>query len=174
MAMQKWEKVYNLLQQKSEKLGFDPPEQIGSANSQVFEYSWRGVPVLIIGFRDLGRKPGYSAPNHLWAEGLDLVLNRYKELARSGRTPLPQAAAIVIDNIGDAYIVVMITELLELYRTKGLPTAPDGSRRFTFVVRREPTGYFLKMPYGLSDVPLTSVNKIESLLLLLKGSKPVD
>jgi hypothetical protein len=173
MTMQRWEKIYNLLQQKSERLGFDPPEQIGSANSQVFEYSWKGVPVLIIRFRDLGRKPNYSAPNHLWAEGLDLVLSRYKELARLGRAPLPQAAAIVIDNIGDAYIVVMITELLELYRTKGLPTSPDGSRRFTFVVRREPTAYYLKMPYGLNDMLLTAVNNIDSLLLLLKSSKPV-
>lgn len=171
--MPHWLTVYRELQFKSERIGYDPPEQIGSPNSQVFEYSWRGSPVLIIAFRDLAQKPDYALPNRLWAEGLDLVLKRYNDLAHEGREPLPRAAAIVIDNLRGVYIVVMITELLELYRSRRALNATDGGRHFTFVVRCEDSEYFLVMPDDSREMPLTSVNKIDSLLLLLKGAQPV-
>lgn len=172
VCMKRWEQVYNELQRKSERMGYDPPEQIGSSNSQIYKYSWRGTPILIIAFRDLAQRPDYALPNRLWAEGLDLVLRHYDRLAREGGT-LPQAAAIVIDNLRDAYIVVMITELLELYRSRRALDASDGRRHFTFVVRREDSDYFLVMPGGSPEMPLTSVNRIDSLLLLLKSAKPV-
>jgi hypothetical protein len=171
--MKRWEKVYNELQRKSERIGYDPPEQIGSANSQIYEYSWHGRPILIIAFRDLAQKPDYALPNRLWAEGLDLILKHYNKLAREGGQPLPQAVAVVIDNLRDAYIVVMITELLELYRSRRALGATDGRRHFTFVVRREDSNYFLVMPDGYPEMPLSSVNEIDSLLLLLKSAMPV-
>lgn len=170
MVMQRWEQVYNQLQKKAERLGYNPPKQRGSGNSQVFEFRHGPNPVLLLAFRDLARKEDYKVPNRLWAEGLDLVLERYSELAAVGKQ-LPQAAAIVIDNLGDSFVVVMINELLDLYRDKGAPSAPDGSRRFTFVLQREPDGYYLQMPYGQPAVRLTSVNSVDSLVLLLKAAK---
>jgi hypothetical protein len=170
--MKRWERVYNELQYKSERMGYDAPERIGSANSQIYEYSWRGTPVLIIAFRDLAQRPDYALPNRLWAEGLDLVLKHYDRRESEGGT-LPQAAAIVIDNLRDAYIVVMITELLELYRSRRALDASDGRRHFTFVVRREDSDYFLVMPDSSCEMPLTTVNKIDNLLLLLKSARPV-
>lgn len=170
MPMQRWEKVYNQLQGRAERLGYNPPTQIGGAQSQVFEFKVRGTPVLLLAFRDLARKEDYKVHNRLWAEGLDLVLERYEALEKQGKL-LPQAAAIVIDNLGDAFVVVMMNELLDLYRQKGALGAKDGHRRFTFVVQREPEGYFLQMPYGRPPVPLTSVNSIDSLVLLLQTAK---
>jgi hypothetical protein len=170
MVMQRWEQVYNELQRKAERLGYAPPKQLGSGLSQVFEFRDRSDPVLLLAFRDLARKPDYKVPNRLWAEGLELVLERYTKLAALGKR-LPQAAAIVIDNRGDAFVVVMINELLDLYREKGALTTPDGGRRFTFVVECEPDGYYLQMPFGRPSVRLTSVNSVESLVLLLKTAK---
>jgi hypothetical protein len=170
MAMQRWEHVYNQLQKRAERLGYNPPRQLGGVQSQVFEFKIRSGPVLLLAFRDLARKEDYKVHNRLWAEGLELVLERYQELERQGE-PLPQAAAIVIDNLGDAFVVVMMNELLELYREKGALKAPDGHRRFTFVVQREADGYYLQMPFGRPPVPLTSVNSIESLVLLLKTAR---
>lgn len=65
----------------------------------------------------------------------------------------------------------MINEVLELYRQKGAPDQPDGSRRFTFVVIRDQKGYSLQMPYARPPVRLTSVNSIDDLVLLLKAAK---
>lgn len=170
MTMQRWEKVYDELQRKAARLGYNPPTQIGAGLSQVFEFKLRGSPVLLLAFRDLGRKQDFKVPNRLWAEGLDLVLERYEELSRKGKT-LPQAAAIVIDNIGNAFVVVMMNELLDLYREKGALGTDDGHRRLTFIVQREPDGYYLQMPYGRPPVRLTSVNSVDSLVLLLKAAK---
>ena len=170
MTMKRWELVYNELQKKAERLGYDPPRQIGSGQSQVFEYRVNREPVLLLAFRDLARKPDYAVPNRLWAEGLDLVLERYQELQRLGK-PMPQAAAVVIDNIGDAYAVVMMNELFDLYQRMGAPAAPDGSRRFTFVVIRDEPGYSLQMPFAETPVKLNAVNTIDDLALLLKAAK---
>ena len=168
--MQRWERVYVDLQQRAERLGYAPPRQIGGDQSQVFEFKIGGTPVLLLAFRDLGRKEDYAAPNQLWAEGLDLVLSRFDELRKQGKR-LPQAAAIVIDNIGDAYVVVMMDELLRLYAEKDALNRNDGHRRLTFVVQREADGYYLKMPYGGAPMRLTSVNSVDSLVLLLKAAK---
>ena len=170
-TVERWQKVYIELQRRSEKLGYNPPKIIGSDKSQVFEYRIGQRPVLLLAFRDLGRKEGYARPNRLWAEGLELVLQRYNELERDGISPLPQAAAIVIDNIGDSYVVVMMDELITLYRAKGAPTSRDGSRHFTFVVIRDGKNYFLQRPDDQPPIPLTNVNSIESLFLLLKSLK---
>src|SRR5689334_21500417 len=101
MTMQKWERVYAALQQRSERLGYSPPTRIGGEQSQVYEFRVRGEPVLLLAFRDLARKEDYKVQNRLWAEGLDLVLERYQQLSKVGKR-LPQSAAIVIDNIGEA------------------------------------------------------------------------
>ena len=170
MTMQRWERVYDELQRRAARLGYAPPKQLGGPQSQTFEFRVRRDPVLLLAFRDLARKEDYAAQNRLWAEGLDLVLERYEELAKQG-TSVPQAAAIVIDNIGDAYVVVMMDELLALYREKGALDRRDGHRRLTFVVQREAAGYFLQMPYGEPPAKLTSVNSVESLVLLLKAAK---
>jgi hypothetical protein len=170
-TVQRWQKVYRELQQRSEKIGYHPPKIIGSGNSQVFEYRIGQRPVLLLAFRDLGQKEGHANPNRLWAEGLELVLKRYVEHERNGVAPLPQAAAIVIDNIGDAYVVVMLDELIPLYRSKGAFASRDSSRHFTFVVVREGNKYFLQRPGDLPQIELTNVNSIESLLLLLKSLK---
>lgn len=170
-TVQRWQKVYRELQQRSEKIGYNPPKIIGSGNSQVFEYRVGQRPVLLLAFRDLGQKEGYANPNRLWAEGLELVLKRYVEHERNGVAPLPQAAAIVIDNIGDAYVVVMLDELITLYRSKGAFASRDSSRHFTFVVVREGNKYFLQRPGDLPQIELTDVNSVESLFLLLKSLK---
>jgi hypothetical protein len=173
MSMQRWEQVYNDLQRRAERLGYNAPTQIGNSRSQVFEFRIRSQPVLLLAFRDLARKEDYRVHNRLWAEGLDLILQRFDELARQGK-PLPQAAAIVIDNLGDSFVVVMMNELLDLYREKGALGLPDGHRRLTFVVQREPDGYYLQMPYGEAAVPLSSVNSIDGLVLLLKAARGPD
>jgi hypothetical protein len=170
MAMRRWEEVYSELQTRAEKLGYNPPKQLGSGTSQVFEFKVNGEPVLLLAFRDLARKEDYKVEDRLWAEGLDLVLERYDQLAGQGKSA-PRAAAIVIDNIGDAYIVVMMDELLDLYRQKGALRTKDGHRRLTFVVQRDGTHYSLQMPFGRPPVPLTSVNSVDSLVLLLKTAK---
>ncbi|MEJ7813410.1 MAG: hypothetical protein WKG32_23585 [Gemmatimonadaceae bacterium] len=171
MAMQRWERVYAELQQRSERLGYAPPKQLGGGQSQTFEFKVRGEPVFLLAFRDLARKEDYKVHNRLWAEGLDLVLARYENLKGLGKR-LPQAAAIVIDNIGDAYVVVMMDELLRLYHDKRALDRNDGHRRLTFVVQREPDGYYLQMPYGEAPARLTSVNTVDSLVLLLKAANP--
>ncbi len=170
-TVERWREVYIELQRRSEKLGYNPPKIIGSSNSQVFEYRIGRRPVLLLAFRDLGRKEDYARPNRLWAEGLELVLQHYDELEREGVSPMPQAAAIVIDNIGDSYVVVMLDELITLYRAKGALTSHDGSRHFTFVVIRDGKKYFLQRPDDQPPIPLTYVNSIESLFLLLKSLK---
>ncbi len=170
-TVERWQKVYIELQRRSEKIGYKPPKIIGSGKSQVFEYRIGQRPVLLLAFRDLGRKVDYARPNRLWAEGLELILQRYSELERDGISPLPQAAAIVIDNIGDSYVVVMLDELITLYRAKGALTSRDGSRHFTFVVIRDGKTYFLQRPDDQPPIPLTYVNSIESLFLLLKSLK---
>jgi len=170
MPMQRWEQVYNELQRKAEKLGFRPPTQIGGTGSQVFEFRIGKEPALLLAFRDLARKEDYKVKNRLWAEGLDLVLDRFDQLSRLGKQ-LPQAAAIVIDNIGDAFVVVMIDELVQLYREKGALNNQDGHRHLTFNIQIESDGYYLQMPFGRPPVLLSSVNSVESLVLLLKAAK---
>ena len=168
MTMKRWEQLYVELQRKAEKLGYDVPMTIGSDNSQTFEYRIKKKPVLLIAFRDLGLKPKYSSPNRLWSEGLDLVLKRYIELAK--QTPLeklPPAIAIVVDNIGDSYVVVTMNELFELYRER-IKSSISKSRKFTFVVERRDMKYYLVMPEGLPEVPLLNVSRMDSIVVLLK------
>ena len=124
-------------------------------------------PVLLIAFRDLGRKPDYSTPDRLWAEGLDLVLDRYSELSKTN-PKMPPAIAVVIDNIGNSYAVVTMDELVQLYfERRKKPHAP-GSRQFTFQVERQDNKYFLVMPEGRPPQPLLNVNSVDSIVLLLK------
>jgi hypothetical protein len=170
VTMQRWEEVYNEIQRKSERIGYNPPTQIGGRGSQVFEFRINKQPVLLLAFRDLARKPDYKLPNDLWAEGLELILTRLDEISKQGKER-PQAAAIVTDNIGNAFVVVMMDELIEMYQQKGSFDATDGHRRFTFVVQRDGNKYSLRMPNGQPSKPLTSVNSVESLLLLLKAAK---
>jgi hypothetical protein len=172
MTVQRWETVYNELQRQAEKLGYAPPSQVGAENSQVFEFRVNRKSVLLVAFRDLGRKKDYSAPDRLWAEGLDLVLQRYDELSRQGVDPLPQAIAIVIDNIGESYVVITMDELIKLYKRRMVMPGYEGSRIFTFVVQRTAEGYFLQMPADEPPLPLTHVNSIDSIVLLLKSMKP--
>jgi hypothetical protein len=169
MTMKRWEQLYVELQLKSEKLGYDPPTQIGSGNSQVFEFRVGKAPVLLITFRDLGLKPDYAVPNRLWAEGLELVIKRYQELA--GRIPaasLPAAIAIVIDNIGDAYIVIDVSDLLALYVERKRRGRPTEARFLTFNVERRGSKYFLLMPEGQPDLELVHVNSMTPVVDLLK------
>lgn len=170
MTQRRWEQAYDELQRRAEKIGYDPPTQLGSGTSQVFEFRSRRKPVLLLAFRDLARKKDYKVHNRLWAEGLDLVLDRYNELTRQGK-PLPRAAAIVVDNKSDVFIVVMMDELLALYRRKGALGTADGHRRLTFVVQKEEDRYALQMPFGEPPVPLTAVNSVDTLVLLLKTAK---
>jgi len=65
----------------------------------------------------------------------------------------------------------MLDELITLYRAKGALNSRDGSRHFTFVVVRDGKKYFLQRPGDLPQIPLTNVNSVESLLLLLKSLK---
>ena len=140
--MKRWEQLYVELQRKAERLGYDPPWMLRDLdNSQTYEYRIRRRPVLLIAFRDLGRKPDYARPDRLWAEGLDLVLKRYLEIADTDPgAKLPPAIAIVIDNIGDSYVVVRMNELIELYRAR-IKQSQEGGRHFTFVVERRASGY---------------------------------
>lgn len=62
-------RLYKELLSKAESLGYTPPFDLGKTASECFEYRWRGAPVLAIGFRDVARKPNYSAADHLWVEG---------------------------------------------------------------------------------------------------------
>lgn len=170
MTLQRWELVYNELQARAQELGYKPPKQLGSGQSQVFEFKIGGDPVLLLAFRDLARKKDYKVSNRLWAEGLDIVLQRFEELAAQGK-PKPRAAAIVIDNKANTFVVVMMDELLELYHQKDALGSDDGHRRLTFVIQREGKQYSLQMPAGRPPIPLTSVNSVESLILLLKSKK---
>jgi|SRR6267143_1858360 len=97
-TVERWQKVYRELQQRSEGLGYNPPKIIGSGNSQVFEYRVGQRPVLLLAFRDLGRKEDYANPNRLWAEGLELVLKRYGEHERDGVSPChkPRRSSLTI------------------------------------------------------------------------------
>ena len=97
-------------------------------------------------------------------------MSNLNELAKQSK-PTPRAAAIVVDNQADVFVVVMMDELLELYRRKGALGTKDGHRRLTFVVEKEGNEYFLQMPFGGQSVPLTSVNSVDSLVLLLKAAK---
>ena len=170
MPLRRWEEAYNELQRRAEHIGYDPPTQIGSGTSQVFEFRARRRPVLVLAFRDLARKDDYKVKNRLWAEGLDLVLDRFNDLSRQGK-PLPRAAAIVVDNKADNFVVVMMDELLNLYQRKGALGIHDGHRRLTFVIEKEDGQYALQMPFGEVATPLTSVNSVDSLVLLLKAAK---
>jgi len=91
--------------------------------------------------------------------------------AALAKLPAKQAAAIVLDNMAGSFIVVMIDELIQLYREKGALNKHDSHRRLTFTIQREPDGYFLQMPYGRPPVRLSSVDSVEELVLLLKAAK---
>ncbi|SRR6266571_492318 len=127
--MARWEAVYSDLQRKAEQLGYSPPVQLGSSNSQTFEFRTRGRPVLLIAFRDLGRKPDYSMPNRLWRGSTWFWIATRNCQRRVRRRP---AIAVVIDNIGDSYAVVTMDELLQLYleRVKKPHSTAVGSSRF--------------------------------------------
>jgi hypothetical protein len=167
MSMKRWEQLYVELERKASKLGYDPPFQIGSDNSQTFEYRINNKPVLLIAFRDLALKPGYARPDRLWAEGLDLVLERYLEIVKKVPAELPAAIAVVIDNIGGSYVIVQMNELIDLYRAR-MKTS-TGIRKFTFVVQRRENNYFLVMPYNFPAKPLVHVNNMASVVNLLKN-----
>lgn len=174
MTMKRWEQLYVELQRKAEKLGYDAPSGIGSDNSQTVEYRIGKKPVLLIAYRDLGLKPSYSTPNRLWAEGLDLVLKRYMELAKqSPPEKLPRAIAIVVDNIGNSYVVVTMNELFELYIER-IKTSNARSRKFTFVVERRGEKYFLVVPHGHPEVPLLNVSSMDSIVSLLKELRNIS
>ncbi len=170
MVMKRWEQLYVELQRKAEKLGYGPPRQVGSDTSQTFEFRINRKPVMLIAFRDLGLKPGYARPNRLWAEGLDLVLKRYLEIGKT--TPdaeLPTAIAIVIDNIGDSYIVVLIDDLLRLYRERIKRRHVAKGRHLTFVVERRDEEYYLVMPEESPPVPLLNVDSMNAVVELLRS-----
>jgi hypothetical protein len=173
--MKRWEQLYIELERKANRLGYDPPLMLGNSdNSQTYEYRIRRKPVLLISFRDLGRKQDYARPNRLWAEGLDLILNRYIEIVSSAQhVKLPPAIAIVIDNIGCSYVVVRINELLDLY-TARINQSQRGKRHFTFVVERSDEGYFLVMPDGRPNVPLPHINSMRFVIDLLKDIQAQD
>jgi hypothetical protein len=158
------------MQQKAERLGYFPPLQLGTANSQTYEFQIGTRPVLLVAFRDVGLKRNYSRPDRPWVEGLDLVLDRYAKLAdENPGGPLPAAIAVVIDNIGGAYVVVRLNNLIDLYLHRIRSNPDPESRKFTFVLIRRPEGYFLQMPRDTSEVPLTTVNSLESVVSLLKS-----
>src|SRR5437763_16150333 len=161
--MSRSQQVCSELQLKAQRLAYSPPAQLGSANSQIFEFRIDKKPVLLIAFRDLGRKPDYSMPDRLWAEGLELVLDRYSELSSAGKK-LPPAIAVVIDNIGDSYAVVTMDELLRLYLERLKRPHSLNSRQFTFQVERRDDKYFLVMPEGQAAQPLLNVNSVDSIL----------
>jgi hypothetical protein len=167
MPMKRWEQLYVELELKAEKIGYDPPIQIGSDNSQTFEYRFNDKPVLLIAFRDLGLKPGYTRPDRLWAEGLDLILERYLEIIKQTPGQFPPAIAIVIDNIGGSYVIVRMNDLFELYRAR--VKTSGGNRKFTFVVERRDNRYFLVMPHDLPKKPLIQINNMASIISLLKS-----
>jgi hypothetical protein len=169
MSMKRWEQLYVELERKAEKLGYDPPTQIGSDNSQTFEYRINNKPVLLIAFRDLGLKPGYTRPDRLWAEGLDLVLERYLEIVKQTPAKLPPAIAVVIDNIAGSYVIVPMNELIELYRVRMKNSYSRGNRKLTFVVERSDDSYFLVMPHNFPAKPLINVNNMTSVVELLKS-----
>jgi hypothetical protein len=81
---------------------------------------------------------------------------------------LPPAIAVVIDNIHDSYLVVTIDELLRLYWERLKKPHLKGSRQFTFQVEWRAGGYSLVMPGNRPNIPLTHVNSIQSVVLLLK------
>lgn len=171
MTQARWEQLYDELQRKADRIGYKPPRDLGQRNSQSFEFKWKGRPVLLIAFRDLAQDPNYAVPDRLWAEGLDLIEHRYAELAAAAPGgSLPAAIALVIDNLRNAYIVVTLNELLELRRERAR-NDPNAGDRLTFVVLYRPEGYLLRMPAGGDPVPLTEVNSIESIVLLLKTLK---
>jgi hypothetical protein len=168
--MKRWEQLYVELQRKAERLGYLPPLQLGTANSQTYEFQIGNRPALLVAFRDVGLKRNYSRPDRPWVEGLDLVLDRYAKLAEENpRGPLPPAVAIVIDNIGGAYVVVRLNDLLDLYRHRIRSNLDPKSRKFTFVLIRRQDGYSLQMPHDKSEMPLTIVNSMESVVSLLKS-----
>jgi len=167
MNMKRWEQLYVELERKAEKIGYDPPTQIGSDNSQTFEYRINNKPALLIAFRDLGLKPGYRRPDRLWAEGLDLIFERYLEIIKQTPGQFPPAIAIVIDNIGGSYVIVPMNDLIELYRAR-MKTS-RGIRKFTFVVERRDNGYFLVMPHDLPAKPLIHIDNMASVVSLLKS-----
>ena len=109
-------------------------------------------------------------PDRPWVEGLDLVLDRYARLAEENpHGSLPPAVAIVIDNIGQAYVVVPLNDLLDLYLHRIRSNLNPKSRKFTFVLIRGQDGYSLQMPHDKSEVPLTTVNSLERLSLSVSG-----
>lgn len=164
------DQLYVELQQKAERLGYFPPLQLGATNSQSYEFQMGNRPVLLVAFRDVGLKRNYSRPDRLWVEGLDLVLDRYAKIAEENPGgPLPPAIAVVIDNIGGAYVVVRLNDLLDLYLHRIRSNPNPESRKFTFVLIRRPDGYFLQMPRDKSEVPLTTVNSLQSVVSFLKS-----
>ena len=169
VTMKRWEQLYVELQRKTEKFGYDPPHRIGGDLSQTFEYRRKRKPVLLIAFRDVGLKPDYVRPNRLWVEGLDLVMTRLVEIGRERPAePLPPAIAIVIDNIGDSYVVVTLTELFDVYWERVEHPRMQGSRQFTFAVERRESGYYLVAPGNEPNVPLLNVGSMDPIVALLK------
>ena len=128
--------------------------------------------MLLVAFRDVGLKRNYSRPDRLWVEGLDLVLDRYAKLSQENTgEPLPMAIAVVSDSIGDAYIVVRLNDLLDLYVYRIRNNSDPDSRKFTFVVIRRSKEYFLQMPRGESEIPLRTVNSLQSIIRHLELSR---
>ncbi len=167
--MKRWEQLDVELQRKAEKLGYDAPRQIGGDASQTFEYQRNRQPVLLVAFRDVGLKPDYARPDRLWVEGLDLVMKRLVEIGNlRPQEALPPAIAIVIDNIGDSYVLVTLSDLFEIYRARMNEPHAKGSRQFTFAVERRSAGYFLVTPGDEPNAPLLNVGSMAPVVALLK------
>jgi hypothetical protein len=169
--MKRWKQIYLELKQKADELGYSAPVPLGSGNSQSYEFQIDNQPALLVAFRDVGLKPNYSKPDRLWVEGLDLVLDRYTytTLAKDKRARTLPSFAIVSDNIRNAYVVVSLNNLFELYLHRIHSNPDPNSRKFTFVVIHRQQGYLLQMPREKSEVALTTVNSLATVVSQLKS-----
>jgi hypothetical protein len=170
--MKKSDQLYIELQQRAERLGYFPPLQLGKGNSQTYEFQLGNRAILLIAFRDVGLKLNYSRPDRLWVEGLDIALDRYAKLSQQNAgEPLPPAVAVVTDNIGEAYVVVRLNDLFDLYLYRIRNNLDPESRKFTFVLIRRSKEYFLQMPRGEPEVRLSTVNSMRSIITVLQRSR---
>lgn len=65
--------------------------------------------------------------------------------------------------------MVRLNDLLDLYLHRIRSNPNPESRKFAFVLIRRPEGYFLQMPRDKAEVPLTTVNSLQSVVSLLKS-----
>lgn len=160
------DQIHKSLRHAAVAKGYTTFPRLGGPQSQTFEFQKGGVARAIVAYRDVGKKTHYATPTRLWIEGLDLVLRRYSQLQGSVKV-LPPAFAIVVDNIRNAYLVVPIQELLQLYLKRVRKPHPEDSRQFTFTIEARSAGYFLVMPDGLPARPIPDVNSLAPVLAVL-------